>query len=170
MARWPAQGDMIAIANGAGFWGDNIDAPIALARSGKLDLLTLEYLAELTLAILSHQRAKNPLAGYVTDFPDLLERLTPFLNQQEDLRVVTNAGGLNPQACAAKCGTILNRGGRGDDVMAVVSGDDILTSIPRWAAEGVDLAHLETGEPIASVVDRLMCAHVYFGARPIAES
>src|SRR5262245_51603171 len=117
MASWPAERDVIAIANGAGFWGDNLDAPIDLARSGRLDVLTLEYLAELTLAILSHLRAKNPSDGYVTDFPGVLERLVPFLNDQNGLRIVTNAGGLNPQSCAAVCGSILARTGRGDDVM-----------------------------------------------------
>ena len=60
----------IRIGNGAGFWGDNLDAPFLLARDGKLDVLTLEYLAELTLAILSHQRAKDAAAGFVTDFPE----------------------------------------------------------------------------------------------------
>ncbi|MGA9925066.1 MAG: acyclic terpene utilization AtuA family protein, partial [Isosphaeraceae bacterium] len=83
----------IRIGNGAGFWGDNLDAPYLLARDGKLDMLTLEYLAELTLAILSHQRAKDRAAGFVTDFPDTLDRLVPILHQQETLRIVTNAGG-----------------------------------------------------------------------------
>src|SRR5271157_4533672 len=61
----------IAIGNGARFWGDNLDAPYLLARDGRLDVLTLEYLAELTLAILGHQRAKDPAAGFVTDFGGL---------------------------------------------------------------------------------------------------
>ena len=65
----------LRVGNGAGFWGDNLDAPFLLARDGRLDVLTLEYLAELTLAILGHLRSKDPAAGYVTDFPDLLERL-----------------------------------------------------------------------------------------------
>jgi hypothetical protein len=170
MARWPARADVIAIGNGAGFWGDNLDAPIELVRSARLDVLTLEYLAELTLAILSHLRSKDPQAGYVTDFAELLERLVPYLNEQETLRVVTNAGGLNPRSCASKCATILARSGRRGDVMAVVSGDDVLDRIPQWVADGVELAHLETGEPIASVADRLVCANVYLGAQPIAES
>src|SRR5690242_9324178 len=105
---------VLSVGNGAGFWGDNIDAPIALARSGRLDVLTLEYLAELTLAILAHLRSKDPDAGYVTDFPELLERLAPSWKGQEGLRVVTNAGGLNPSACAAKCGAILDAAGLGD--------------------------------------------------------
>jgi hypothetical protein len=161
---------VIAIGNGAGFWGDNIDAPVELARSGRLDVLTLEYLAELTLAILSHLRAKDPRAGYVTDFPELLERLVPILRDQPDLKIVTNAGGLNPRACAAHCGAILERGGLGGCVIGLVSGDDVLGRIAQWDREGINLAHLETAAPIRSVADRLVCANAYLGARPIAES
>src|SRR6516225_1350763 len=97
----------LRVGNGAGFWGDNLDAPYLLARDGRLDVLTLEYLAELTMAILSHLRSKDPSAGYVTDFPELLERLVPILKEQPGLRIVTNAGGLNPMACAARCARIL---------------------------------------------------------------
>src|SRR5690348_908337 len=100
-------GRTLRVGNGAGFWGDNLDAPYLLARDGGLDFLTLEYLAELTMAILSHLRARQPAAGYVTDFPDLLERLVPSLRDQAGLKVVTNAGGLNPGSCAARCGEVL---------------------------------------------------------------
>src|SRR3954452_5853089 len=92
----------LRVGNGAGFWGDNLDAPYLLARDGRLDVLTLEYLAELTLAILAHLRAKDPQAGFINDFPELLGRLAPLLVSQEGLRVVTNAGGLNPGACASR--------------------------------------------------------------------
>ena len=98
----------LRVGNGAGFWGDNLDAPVTLARDGALDFLTLEYLAELTLAILAHLRARNPAAGYVTDFPDLLARLVPTLRDQPGLGIVTNAGGLNAPACARACGKILD--------------------------------------------------------------
>src|SRR4051794_28413088 len=114
----------IRIANGAGFWGDNLDAPVALAKSREIDVLTLEYLAELTLAILAHQRVKDPNAGYVTDLPDLLERIVPEMRAQEGLSIVSNAGGLNPRACASRCGTILDRAGIGTFPVAVVSGDE----------------------------------------------
>jgi hypothetical protein len=161
--------DTLAVGNGAGFWGDNLDAPFFLARDGRIDVLTLEYLAELTMAILSHLRAKDPEAGFVTDFPDLVERLAPILGAQERLRIVTNGGGLNPPACAARSGEILARAGLGEIGIAVVTGDDVLGRIPRWIADGVELNHLETAEPIASVVDRLVAANVYLGARPIAD-
>jgi hypothetical protein len=160
----------LAVGNGAGFWGDNLDAPFLLARDGQLDVLTLEYLAELTMAILSHLRSKDPTAGYVTDFPELVERLAPILRQQPGLRIVTNAGGLNPPSCAARCGEILVRAGAGATAIGVVTGDDVLDGIAGWIADGVDLSHLETGEPIARVAGRLVAANVYLGARPIAEA
>src|ERR1700691_4756980 len=102
-------GPPLRIGNGAGFWGDNLDAPYFLARDGRLDVLTLEYLAELTMAILSHLRSKDPAAGYVTDFPGLVERLAPIMVEQPGLRFVTNAGGLNPPACAVRCARTLSR-------------------------------------------------------------
>jgi Acyclic terpene utilisation family protein AtuA len=160
----------LAVGNGAGFWGDNLDAPYLLARDGKIDVLTLEYLAELTMAILSHLRAKDPEAGYVTDFPELVERLVPVLREQPGLRVVTNAGGLNPASCAAHCAKALVQDEWGATRIGVVSGDDVLALIPRWIADGVDLSHLETGEPITGVAPRLVAANVYLGARPISEA
>src|SRR5271165_6167552 len=122
----------IRIGNGAGFWGDNLDAPYLLARNGELDVLTLEYLAELTLAILSYQLSKDSAAGFVTDFPDALGRLVPLLQQQERLRIVTNAGGLNPRSCALACGMLLGRAGLGELEIGIVTGDDVLAEISGW--------------------------------------
>jgi hypothetical protein len=165
LARGP-----LRVGNGAGFWGDNLDAPVDLVRDGRLDVLTLEYLAELTLAILAHLRSRDPTAGYVTDFPELVERLVPLLREQAGLTIVTNAGGLNPSACAARCARALAAGGLGTDAVAVVEGDDLLDMLPLWAADGLDLSHLETGRPISDVLDRLVSANAYLGARPIAEA
>lgn len=160
----------IRIGNGAGFWGDNLDAPFLLARDGRLDVLTLEYLAELTMSILAHQRSKDPRGGYVGDFPDLLARLGPILADQPGLRIVTNAGGLNPAACAARCAEVLKQAGNAEAPIGVVSGDDVLSRIPGWMADGMNLDHLETGAPISTVADRLVSANVYLGARPIADA
>jgi hypothetical protein len=158
--------DIVRIGNGAGFWGDSIDAPARLARSGQIDVLTLEYLAELTMAILAHLRAKDPSAGYVTDAPQVMQDLAPLLSENRSLRVVTNAGGLNPRACAERCAQVLEPA----TPIGVAIGDDILAQLPAWSAAGVDLAHMETGEPIATILDRLVCANAYLGARPIADA
>src|SRR6266852_2757021 len=101
----------IRIGNGCGFWGDSVDAPIRLAQRGKLDYLTLEYLAELTMSILAMQQQRDPDAGYASDFLDVLKRLTPILQQLPKLKIITNAGGMNPSACARRAKEILQEGG-----------------------------------------------------------
>src|SRR5262245_43753298 len=120
----------IRIGNGCGFWGDNLDAPVRLAETGQLDYLTLEYLAELTMSILALQKAKDPNAGYATDFIDVLGRLAPSLKAQQGLRIVTNAGGMNPPACAARAREILAKAdlniGVIRDRIGMVTGDDLL--------------------------------------------
>src|SRR4029077_19786933 len=93
----------LRVGNGGGFWGDNLDAPYLLARDGKLDVLALEYLGELTLAILSQQRAGDPARGVGGECPDAIASLAPLLLQQPRLKIVTNAGGLNPPSCARAC-------------------------------------------------------------------
>src|SRR5439155_5669992 len=104
----------VRIGNGCGFWGDNVDAPLQLAEQGRLDYLTLEYLAELTMSILALQKQRDPQTGFAGDFLDVLERLVPALKAQPNLKIVTNAGGMNPSACAAKARSILDRGGLSD--------------------------------------------------------
>ena len=110
----------VRVGNGCGFWGDNLDAPILLARDGRLDYLTLEYLAELTMSILAHQKQRDPQAGYATDFIDVLERLVPILKAQPGLKVITNAGGMNPASCAAKARALLDKAGLGEREIGVV--------------------------------------------------
>ena len=144
----------LRVGNGAGFWGDNLDAPFLLAHDGRIDFLTLEYLAELTMAILSHLRARQH--SRVRDrLSDLLERLAPLLREQGALRIVTNAGGLNPPSCAVASGRHLGRADLGDLAIGIVAGDDVLEQIPEWMNSGLTLDHLETGEPLSMVADRL---------------
>jgi hypothetical protein len=89
---------LVRIANGQGFWGDSIDAPVRLVEAGGIDFLTLDYLAEVTLSIMQKQRRKDPDLGYATDFVDLMRRVLPQL-KAKGIRVVANAGGVNPEAC-----------------------------------------------------------------------
>src|SRR5687768_2154703 len=86
----------LRIANGAGFLGDWLDAPRRLVERAEVDYLTIEHLAELTMSILARQREKNPEAGYAEDFLDILQSLTPALQQQPQLKIIANSGGMNP--------------------------------------------------------------------------
>src|SRR5262245_45419365 len=158
----------VRIGNGCGFWGDNLDAPLQLAQHGRLDYLTLEYLAELTMSILALQKQRNPEAGYASDFLDVLERLLPHLRAQPNLKIVTNAGGMNPLACAAKARALLERVGLGDRAVGVVHGDDLMPRLDELLGKGQLLAHIDTGQPLATIRDRVVSANVYLGARPIA--
>ena len=98
---------IIRIGNAAGFWGDNLDAPRITAELGELDYLTLEYLAELTLSILAHQRSKNPDAGFVSDVPLTVKSILPSLIGKQRLKLVTNGGGMNPVGCAIATAKVL---------------------------------------------------------------
>ncbi|MDY3556408.1 acyclic terpene utilization AtuA family protein [Gemmata sp. JC717] len=160
----------VRIGNGCGFWGDNLDAPVELASGGGLDYLTLEYLAELTMSILAVQKAKDPAAGFATDFIDVLSRLAPVLGAQPKLKVVTNAGGMNPHACARRAKQVLTAAGLAHKRVAVVSGDDLFPRLDALVAAGHPLSHLDSGAPLAEIRDAVVSANAYLGARPIAEA
>ncbi|MGH9608368.1 MAG: acyclic terpene utilization AtuA family protein, partial [Bryobacteraceae bacterium] len=150
---------MIRIANGQGFWGDWLEAPLRLAKDGPLDYLTLDYLAEVTMSILQKQRNADPNLGYAKDFPPLLARLRePIL--EKNLRVIANAGGVNPIACAREVRRLAP-----ELKIAVVLGDDILDRIGDF-----ELRNIDTGAPVTSIRDRIQSANVYLGAFPLAEA
>jgi hypothetical protein len=158
----------IRIGNGCGFWGDNIDAPIRLAQRGRLDYLTLEYLAELTMSILALQKQRDPEAGYAGDFLDVLARLTPTLQQQPKLKIITNAGGMNPMACARKAKDILQKAGLTRRI-AVVTGDDLLPRLDALLPQH-PFTNLDTGELLQTIRPRVVSVNAYLGAKPIADA
>src|SRR5262249_9122395 len=160
----------IRIGNGCGFWGDNVDAPIELAREGKLDYLTLEYLAELTMSILALQKQRDPALGFASDFIDVLERLCTLWKSQRGLKIVTNAGGMNPKACAARASEVLSKRGLADRTIATVTGDDLMPALDQLVASGHAFTNLDTGEPLASVRSKIVSANAYLGSRPIADA
>jgi hypothetical protein len=156
----------IRVGNGCGFWGDQPDAPVLLVQHGHLDFLTLEYLAELTMSILAQQRQRDTTLGYATDFLEVLERLVPLWREQTQLRIITNAGGLNPLGCAKRAAEIITRQGLHKRI-GVVLGDDLMPRLNELLAAGHALNHLDTGEPLQHVRDRVVTANVYLGAEPI---
>ncbi len=160
----------IRIGNAAGFWGDNLDAPRLLAESGRLDYLTLEYLAELTMSILAHQKSRHPDAGYVRDFLEVVEGLIPALQAQPALKIVTNAGGMNPTACTRKTADILTTAGLNDIPVAAVSGDDLLEDLDEHLVAGETFAHLQSGQPLGDLRDKTVSANTYLGAAGIVEA
>jgi hypothetical protein len=158
----------LRIANAAGFLGDNLDAARRLVERAEVDYLTLEHLAELTMSILARQREKDPSSGYAADFLDILRSLAAPLQQQSQLKIVANSGGMNPSACAQAAAQILVAAGLGETPLGIVSGDDLFDSLPTILAAGCELTNLDTGEPLASLKSPIVSANAYRGARPIA--
>jgi len=159
----------VRIANGQGFWGDSVDAPIHLLEGGPIDYLGMDYLAEVTLSIMMRQKLKNPAAGYATDFLDFVRRALPRL-VEGDVKVITNAGGLNPKACRAKVFEIARELGIDGLKIGVVEGDDLLSRLPELVAAGHPMKNMDSGEPLAAVIDRVTSANAYLGARPVARA
>lgn len=165
----------LRIANAAGFWGDQLEAPrrtLAACRSGGvcLDYLTLEYLAELTMSILAHQRARDPALGYVTDFPRVLESILDELRDAPETRIVTNAGGANPLECARRAAQILVADRSGRRRIAAVTGDDLTASLDTLLHSGEALSHLDSGTPLGELRERVVSANAYLGAAGIVDA
>ena len=162
-------GRILRIGNAGGYWGDD---PAALRRQlcgpVRLDYISIDFLAELSMSILQKQRAKDPTAGWARDF---VLQAAPLLGElrARGTRIITNAGGVNPRGCAAALCAAAREQGLALRV-AVVSGDDILSAVPRLLAGGEPMPSLDTGAPLASVADRLVAANAYFGALPVREA
>ena len=155
---------MIRIANGQGFWGDWLEAPVRLVEDGPIDYLALDYLAEVTMSILQKQRSADPNLGYARDFPPLVAKLAPKLRNR-GVRVLANAGGVNPTACAAEVHRLAP-----ELKIAVVHGDDIYARLDSLMSQGVELRNMDTAEPLATVRSQVLSANVYIGAFPLSEA
>ncbi len=155
---------MIRIANGQGFWGDWLEAPVRLVEQGPVDYLALDYLAEITMSILQKQKQADPNLGYARDFPPLVARIARPMRER-GVRVIANAGGVNPLACARE--TVRLAPGL---KVAVVLGDDVFGRIDEFLAKGYEMRDMDTGEPLASIRGRILSANAYIGAFPLAEA
>ncbi len=158
----------VSIANCSGFYGDRLSAAREMVEGGPVDVLTGDYLAELTMMILWKARQKNPEAGYARTF---LVQLEQVLGRCLDrgIKIVTNAGGLNPAGLADEVGKLAAGLGLQPKV-AYVTGDDLLGRLPDLLASGIGLAHLDTGQPLADAGVRPVTANAYLGGWGIAEA
>jgi hypothetical protein len=161
---------VVRIANAQGFWGDSLEAPVEQVRRGPIDYLTLDYLAEITMSIMQKQRARNPKTGYATDFVSMIERVLPDLVDRK-IKVIANAGGVNPRACSDAVKDVARNLGLGGKItVGIVAGDDIKDRLDELVGSGAELRNLDTGEPLSGVLPLVQSANVYFGGRPIADA
>jgi Acyclic terpene utilisation family protein AtuA len=158
----------IRIANCSGFYGDRLSAAREMVEGGPIDVLTGDWLAELTMLILARTRAsRGPGGGYARSFVAQMEQVMgPCVDR--GIKVVSNAGGLDPQGCAEAVSDVAARLGLAPTI-AYVDGDDLLPRLGELGAAGVDLAHLDTGEPVGDV-SRFVSANAYLGCWGIVEA
>jgi hypothetical protein len=158
----------VRIACGQGFWGDWLEAPVRQVEGGPIDYLVMDYLAEVTMSILQKQRSRDPHLGYARDFVPLMERLLPAIAER-GIRVVTNAGGVNPRSCAEGVLAAARKVGVSVKV-GVVTGDDLLDRLDDLLAAGHEMRNLDTDEPLSVIRPLVTSANAYLGAAPVVEA
>jgi hypothetical protein len=161
--------DKVLIANGQGFWGDSLLGPIRLVNEGPLHYLTLDYLAEVTMSIMQKLKSRDPSKGYATDFIEMCRRVLPVCHAK-GIKIIANAGGVNPIACrAALAGVIRELGLKGIRI-GIVEGDDILSDMNSLIDSGEEFRNMDNGLPLSPFMPRVQTANVYIGAAPIVEA
>lgn len=161
---------VVKVASGQGFWGDWLEAPRRQVEGGQVDYLMLDYLAEVTMSIVQKQKERDPRMGYARDFIGAMESVFPAVAER-GVKVIANAGGVNPEACAeAVLAAADKHGVRGKIRIGVVTGDDILHRLDELLAAGHELRNMDNDEPLSSIRDRVLSANVYIGSTPIVEA
>ncbi|MEO7218764.1 MAG: acyclic terpene utilization AtuA family protein [Gemmatimonadaceae bacterium] len=159
---------VVRVAGGQGFWGDSLDAPRQQVENGPIDYLMLDYLAEVTMSILQKQKERDPSMGYARDFVGAMDSVLDAVTDR-GVRVIANAGGVNPPACAEAVKGVAAKRGKSLKI-GVVTGDDLLPRLDALMQDGHPLNHMETGEALSSVRDRVLSANAYIGSEPIVEA
>jgi acyclic terpene utilization AtuA family protein len=159
---------VVRVASGQGFWGDSLDAPRQQVENGPIDYLMLDYLAEVTMSILQKQKERDPSMGYARDFVGAMDSVLDAVTDR-GVRVIANAGGVNPPSCATAIQGVAKKRGKSLRI-GVVTGDDLLPRLGDLIDQGHSLAHMETGEALQTVRDRVLSANAYIGSKPIVEA
>ena len=160
---------VVRVAGGQGFWGDDLDAPRRQVEGGQIDYLMLDYLAEVTMSILQKQKERDPSLGYARDFVGAMESVLPAV-VDKGVRVIANAGGVNPPAAAAAVKAVAKKNNAAGVRIGVVTGDDLLGRLDALLDEGHALANMDTGEPLSSIRSEVLSANAYIGSEPIVEA
>ena len=163
MADKQAMDRVVRIGGASGFWGDSSVGAPQLVGSGQIDYLVFDYLAELTMSILAGARLKKPELGYATDFVSVAMKAVLRDVVDRGIRVVSNAGGVNPQACAAALAALATELGVTVKV-AVVSGDDVMPLLPQLREAADPVREMQSG---AALPKQVLTANAYLGALPI---
>ena len=154
---------VVRIGGASGFWGDSSVGAPQLVASGQIDFLVFDYLAELTMSILAGARLKRPELGYATDFVAVAMKAVLRDVLDQGIRVISNAGGVNPRACAAALSALAAEQGLSVKI-AVVTGDDVMPLLPALRNADPALRELHSA---AALPRQVLTANAYLGALPI---
>ncbi|MCP4291321.1 MAG: DUF1446 domain-containing protein [bacterium] len=158
----------IRIGNAGGYWGDDLDALYRQLKGGALDYITMDFLAEITMSILRKQQLRNPALGYAKDFLTQLETCLPLI-VDKNVRVITNAGGINPVGLGREIVKLAQKMGY-DLKVGVVYGDDITNQLYELTAAGEKFTNMENGADFTGVRHQVTSANVYLGAEPVVDA
>ncbi len=158
----------VRIANSSGFYGDRAAAAREMVEGGPIDVLTGDYLAELTMLILWKAQQKDPSAGYARTVLTQLEHVLGTCLDR-GIRIVNNAGGLNPGGLAREFAALAARLGLHPQI-AYVTGDDLLPRLENLLSNGEALANLDTGQPLGAAAGKPVTANAYLGGWGITEA
>lgn len=162
---------LIRIGNAQAFWGDQTSAAVELlTQVPDLDYVTMDYLAEVSMSILAQQRERDASLGYPQDFVDVVRHLAPYWANGGRCRLIANAGGLNPQACAVACAAAIEAAGCRSLKIGVVAGDDVHHLLRSDASVEDAFQNLDSQAKLQTVRDRLITANAYLGADGIVEA
>lgn len=159
---------MLRIANCSGFYGDRLSAAQEMVSGGPIDVLSGDYLAELTMAILWRSRSRDPDAGYATTFVTQMEEVLGTCLEQ-GIKIVSNAGGLNPRGLQERLAKLAADLGLAPKI-AIVEGDDLMPRLADLVEKGHEFRHLDRGEALSEAGVTPLTANAYLGGFGIKEA
>ncbi|WP_372751350.1 acyclic terpene utilization AtuA family protein [Labilibaculum sp.] len=160
--------DKIRIANAGGFWGDDLGVLRRQLEGGDVDYISSDFLAEVTMSILRKQQLKDESLGYVTDFVDQMVDVADLM-KEKGVRMITNAGGINPLGCARKILSELKKKGISIKI-AVVDGDNIIDRIDEFYPAKTSFRNMDSGEDFKEIAERIQSANIYLGVPPLLKA
>ena len=159
----------VRIGCGQGFWGDWAQGPVDLVNNGSLDYLVLDYLAEVTMSVLVKDHAKDPARGFARDFVSTIGKIGNTITTR-GIRVIANAGGVNPRGCAEAVMKALDELKLSRKLkVGIVEGDNILSDLPKLASAGEKFLNLDHGTPFTEISEQVRSANAYIGCEGIVK-
>lgn len=164
-------GRVLKLGSGSAYWGDAFDPAVELCEKGDINYIGFDHLAELTMAILTRMRQRNPEVGYIPDMVELMKRCLPTC-MRRGIKIITNGGGANPRAGAREVLRVAKELGLEGIKVGVVTGDEIpLEKLDKLMEQGMKFPNRDTGaEDLREIRGRMVAAHAYIGSDGIIEA